>query len=137
VKRHTDWLKATIQGVPALSRVFITRAPNADGTVETPYVVIHPSEGEDEATRLTGPRLTQHPRFVVHTVGEDADEALWAAEKLKARLIVNGFGVIPEIPGELCSRVRWSSPVPIQMDDDVSPPLALHVAEVGFDTDPA
>jgi hypothetical protein len=136
MRKHTAWLKATIQGIPTVaSKTYVTRVtPGA--IVAPPYVVIHPADGIDQVERMAGPRSTQHPRFTIHSVGVDADQCGWLAEQIKSRLVVNGFGVIPTVPGERCGRVWWDSPIPIQIDDD-GDPVYFHVAECGFSSDPA
>lgn len=134
MRQHTAWLKAEVQAVPALtSKTFVTLATNTS----VPYVVIHPMDGTDESTRLAGPNATQHPRFVIHSVGSTYEQCAAIAEAVKKRLVVGGFGVTPTIPGELSGRVEYSSPTPIQVDRDVSPPLCYHVAEVSWSSDPA
>lgn len=140
-RKHTAALKALIQQVPAVAtKTFVTvaryPAPNQAVKVEPPYVVIHPADGADEATRFTGPRDTMHPRFVVHTVGTTAEMAQLVAEQWKAKLIVNGFGIRPEVPGERTDRFWWDSPIPVQVDKDVTPWLCYHVAECGFTSHP-
>ncbi|TFD27521.1 hypothetical protein [Cryobacterium cryoconiti] len=142
MRQHTAWLVATIQEIPALAtKTFVTvakyPAPSADVKVLPPYVVIHPTAGADKSDRLDGPAVTQSPRFVVHAVGLNADQAAWAAEAIKDQLLINGRGVIPEIPGERPGQVWYTSPLPIQLDTDVSPALCYHVAECGFSSDPA
>lgn len=141
---HTAWLVSVLAGIPGAvrdgrSQVFVSKAeyPGADAKVPLtyPYWVIHPSDGRDTADRLTGPYSTAHPRFTVWSVGLTADQAGIAAENVRAALIVNGFGVTPEIDGEVSRRVWYSSPVPIQVDTTKTPALVYHVAECGFDSD--
>jgi hypothetical protein len=97
-------------------------------------VLIHPSDGRDISDRLAGPSTTQNPRFVIHSVGSTYDQCAWAAEQVKAVLIVAGLGVTPTITGEIAQRVWYSSPQPIDTDDDVTPPLLFHTAECGFES---
>lgn len=142
MKQHTDWLKALIQEIPALaSKTFVTivryPAPNESTAVTVPYLVIHPADGSDEATRLTGPRATQNPRFTLHSVGLTAEQATWVAKVVKDKLIITGLGITPTIAGERPGSVWWSSPIPLQIDTDVTPALCYHVAECGFSSDPA
>ena len=130
MRKHTAWLKARIQSVPALaSSVFVTVVPAG---ASLPYVVIHPADGTDAADRLTGPSALQNPRFTFHSVGSTYEQCAWAAEQVKAALIVGGLGVTPAITGEIAGRVWYSVPQPVQTDDDVNPPLLFHTAEVGF-----
>lgn len=140
---HTAWLKAVIESLPGgvvdgRSQVFVSRAvyPDApDVKVSYPYWVIHPADGRDTQERFTGPRLTRHPRFTVHSVGSYSDQASIAAENLCNALIVNGFGVVPTIAGEAPKPVWYSSPIPVQVDSTIQPPTFYHVAEIGFDSD--
>lgn len=144
MKAHTDWLKARMETMPGAviggrSQVFVTKAqyPGSDSAVKVtyPYWVIHPQDGNDEQTRFTGPKLTQHPRFTIHSVGLSYDSAAIAGENVKKILIVNGFGVVPAIGGENSRRVWYDVPIPVQTDADVTPAIAFHVAECGFESD--
>ena len=131
---HTAWLKARIQSIPAFaSNTFVTVAP---ANTPLPYVLIHPMDGTDLADRLAGPSAIQNPRFVIHSVGKTYNSCAWAAEQVKAVLIVAGIGVTPTITGELAGRVWYSVPQPVQTDDDVTPSLLYHTSEVGFESTP-
>lgn len=145
---HTAWLRAVIESIPGalnggpdggLSQVFETKAeyesPYQQAKLTYPYWVIHPADGTDTTDRFNGPKLIQHPRFTVWTVGEDADQAADAAEKVKALLVVGGRGVIPTIEGEISYQIRYSVPLPIQSDKNATPPICYHVAEIGFDSE--
>lgn len=137
MRQHTTALKALIEGAPALAgKVHVTLADGGPGPLKLPYVVIHPSDGTDAADRFTGPKQMYRPRFTVHSVGADANQAAATAEAVKKRLIVGGFGVVPAIPGEDPKRLWYSVPMPLQVDRDVSPPLVFHVAECGFESSP-
>lgn len=133
-RKQTAAVKGLIQQVPALaSKTYVTVAQNADGSkVSLPYSVIHPSEGVDEATRLTGPRDAMHPRFVIHFMGTTAEQVQLLMEQAKARVIVNGFGIQPTVPGERTESMWWESPTPIQVDKDTVPWLVYGIAECGF-----
>ena len=131
---HTAWLKARIQSVPAFaSSTFVTVAP---ANTALPYNLIHPMDGTDIADRLAGPNLVQNPRWVIHSVGSTYDQCAWAAEQVKAVLVVSGIGVTPTITGERSGRVWYSVPQPVQTDDDVTPSLLFHTAETGFQSTP-
>lgn len=138
MKKHTDALVALIKTIPSLAATtYVSHAVNADKSpVKLPYVVIHPSDGSDQSDRFTGPSVTQHPRFVIHSVGLDYAGAQFTAEAVKTKLIVNGFGVVPTIPGEVAGRFWYESPQPIQVDTDASPPMIYHTAECGFESTP-
>lgn len=137
MRQHTNALKALLEGAPALAgKVHVTLATGAGGALSLPYVVIHPSDGTDAADRFTGPKQVFNPRFTLHSVGADANQAAATAEAVKRCLIVNGFGVSPTVPGENSKRLWYSVPMPLQVDRDVSPPLVFHVAECGFESSP-
>jgi len=138
MKSHTDWLASRIETVPALAlATYVTLAVNADGSpVQLPYVVIHPADGTDDSDRLAGPSVTQHPRFTIHSVGSTYEQAVWAAEKVKAVLVVGGIGVTPAIAGERSGSFWYSVPQAVQTDNEVNPPLVYHTAECGFISTP-
>lgn len=137
---HTQAVRAKIQEVPALaSKTYTGRAPrDAQGKLPAaPFVVIHPADGIDGADRLTGPRSVQNPRFTLHVVGSSSDNVQTITAAVKAKFVVNGFGVAPDVPGEVTSRLTWSSPIPIQWDLDVNPPIPYQVIELSFTSEPA
>ncbi|WP_157480056.1 hypothetical protein [Leifsonia sp. Root227] len=139
---HTAWLRGVIESLPGgikdgRSQVFVSRAvypEQPDEKLSYPYWVIHPADGKDTSDRVTGPVVTRHPRFTVHSVGRDADQAGIAAENLRNALIVNGRGIVPSIAGEHPKPVWYSSPIPVQVDSNIQPPTCYHVAECGFDS---
>ena len=132
MRKHTAWLKSRIQSIPAFtSSTFVTVAP---ANTPLPYVLIHPSDGTDISDRLAGPNTVQNPRWVIHSVGSTYDQCAWAAEQVKAVLVVAGLGVTPTITGEIAGRLDYSSPQPIQTDDDVTPALVYHTSECGFES---
>ena len=131
---HTAWLKARIQSITAFaSNTFVTVAP---ANTPLPYNLIHPMDGTDVADRLAGPSAIQNPSWVIHSVGSTYDQCAWAAEQVKAVLIVAGLGVTPTITGEIAGRVWYSVPQPVQTDDDVTPSLLFHTSECGFESTP-
>lgn len=140
MRRHTTWLKSQVETVPAIAtKTFVTEAkypaPNQAVKVEPPYVVIHPFDGVDEQTRFTGPRTTQHPRFVIHSVGLDYNQAAAVGEAVKSKVVVGGFGIVPDVAGENSRSLTYEVPTGVQLDKDVSPPLCVHIAEVGWSAD--
>ena len=135
MRKHTSWLKSRIQSIPAFtSNTFVTTAPP---NTPLPYILIHPSDGTDISDRLAGPNTVQNPRWVIHSVGSTYDQCAWAAEQVKAVLVVAGLGVTPTITGEIAGRVEYSSPQPIQTDDDVTPPILFHTSECTFQSVPS
>lgn len=141
---HTAWLKSVLDGIPGAvngvsrGQVFVSRAeypePDQKVPVTYPYWVIHPADGRDTQSAITGPYVTRHPRFTIWTVALNADTAALAAENVRNALVVNGRGVKPTIAGEKSQAVWYSSPLPIQVDTNQTPALVYHVAEVGFDS---
>ena len=136
MKAHTDALVALLKTIPAFAtKTYVTMVPN--GTTPTlPYLLVHPADGVDTQERVTGPRITRHPRFTIHTVGSSYDQVSAGAKFVKDKLIQSGRGVTLTIAGEVCQPVWYESPIPIQVDSDVPPPLVYHVAECGFRADP-
>ena len=135
MKAHTDALVALIKTIPAFAtKAFVMQVPS--GTV-LPYVILYPADGTDSVERATGPAVTQHPRWTMHTVGSSYSQCAAVAGLIKDKLIVNGWGVRLTVAGESCGPFWYSSPIPIQTDTDVTPALVWHTAECGFDSDPA
>lgn len=135
MKIHTDWVKAQIQAIPALAaKTFTLEAPkDSNGKLPTaPFMVIYPADGIDRAERLAGPAITQNPRFLLHIVGSSYDNVATVTALVKARFIVDGFGVTPTIPDASCGRVWWHSPQPVALDRDVVPAIPFQVIELGF-----
>lgn len=145
-RADTAWLKGHLETIPALmggpggaSKVFVTQAkyPSSTAKVTTPYVVIDPEEGTDEARRYTGPKNVRNPRFTIRIIGETADQVQFFFEKIKAVLVVDGFGVTPTISGERAEKLWFESPAEIGFDPDPSPPLAIGYIRTGWATQPA
>jgi hypothetical protein len=135
-------LKALIEQVPALAaQTFVSRPiyppPNQETKVTTPYVVIHPADGADSATRLTGPVVTEKPRYTVHMVGNSTNQVQVLTGLLKDLLVPNGRGVIPQVTGRHNTRLSWSAPIPIQTETTENPPLVYQVLELGWTSNPA
>lgn len=140
-KRQSDAVKARIETVPIVAtKTFKSIArypePNQLVKVSPPYVVIHGSDGEDTAERLAGGRLTMHPRYTLHIVGETADQVEVVTGLIKAVFIQNGFGIPLAVAGETCESLWWSAPIPIQVDGDPQPQIAYQVIELGWNADP-
>jgi len=140
VKQHNDWVKAQIQGIPALAaKTFVLNA-RKDGTGSfppAPFVIIYPVDGVDTVERLAGPSSTQNPRFILHIIGSSYDNVAAVTALVKPLFVQDGIGVTPVILGESCGRVWWRSPQPVALDRDVTPPIPFQVIELGFTADPA
>lgn len=131
-RKHDAWLLSKLREPSQLaSKVFLLSDPGLQSAA-LPYVVVHPLDGTDSGDRLGGGAFDANPRWTVHSVGSTVDQAKWTFELWKSRLIVRGFGVIPEMSGEFAGRVSVSSPIPVQDDPDSNPRSYFHVAEVGF-----
>jgi len=140
MKQHTALVEARVKSLPAFaSKTWVSLVPrDASGNpIPTPpYVVLHPSDGTDTSERVTGPRAWQHPRFTLHVVGSSYASLGLAVEALKARFIVSGVPLPIIIAGERARNFFWSSPVPIQVDNDITPPLLYQVIELGWTAEP-
>ena len=130
--RHTDWMKARVERVNGLQqKTFVSAAP--EGT-ELPYAILHPRDGDDDTESLTGPSVHMHPSCVLLVVHRDAEAAARLAEDVKDQFIVHGFGVVPEIEGELPSAVTYSVPTSIGVEKKTTPWEYFHTSEIGFAT---
>lgn len=137
MKVHTDALVALIKTIPAFAtKTWPVSIP--EGTTPTlPYVLVWPSDGDDSTDRLTGPSVTQHPRWSVWVVGSSYSQVGAGAKLIKDKLIVNGRGTNLTVPGESCGPFWYDSPLTIQTIKNVTPALVYHIGECGFDADPA
>ena len=128
---------ATAANSANAGRVYISMAPAppTGGALPLPYWIIHPTDGIDEQTRCSGPDSTEHPEFTIHTVASSGAQAKINADLVKASLTVNGFGVILTVTGRRNQRLYYRSPIPVQIDHTVTPPLCFHVAQVGWVSD--
>lgn len=135
MKNHTTAVTTAIKTVPALaSKTFVSTARVAGALPAAPYVVVHPSDGEDTQDRVTGPRSALHPSFTLHIVGTSYDNAQTVTELVKAKFIVGGFGVKLSVSGETTKPCRWNAPIPTQVDDSLTPPLIYNVVELDFES---
>lgn len=133
-RKQSDAVVARIKEVPQLANaVFKTVAPH--GQVK-PYVIVHPASGLDTQERFTGPKSTMHPRFTLHVVGSTPDEVESVTDRVKAKFIVQGFGVPMVVAGESCRGLWWEAPTPIQVQTDPQPTVIYQVVELGWDADP-
>lgn len=138
--QHTSAVLAKIREIPALaSKTYAAIVPkDARGALPArPFVVVYPADGIDTQERFTGPRSTQHPRFTLHIVGSSYDNVATVTALVKAKFVVGGFGFAPAVEGEYTYGLRWDTPVPVQVDTDVVPPVPYQVIELGFNADPA
>jgi len=124
----------------AASKTFKLVAPrDAQGNLPVaPYAVWQPSDGTSTQERFTGGKSTMHPRYVLHAVGSDYDNAQKFLERIKAKFIdANGFGIPLLVAGETCRNLRWESVQGVQVDNDLTPPLIWATAEITWDAEPA
>lgn len=138
MKNHTAVVKATIETIPALaSKTFLSVAPRVNNALPAaPYVVIHASDGTDEQDRFAGPQSVYQPNFTLHIVGSSYDNAQTVTELIKAKFVVNGFGVFLTVTGEQTRRCRWSMLQPTEVDNSLGSPLIYNVVELAFDSSP-
>lgn len=139
MKADTAAVKAKIEEVTALSaKTFVSVAPRSNGVLPTaPYVVIHPADGTDTQERVTGPRSTRHPSFTFHIVGTSYDNAQTVTEQIKAKFITGGVGIRLTVTGWNTKPCKWSSPLPTQVDNSITPSLIYNVVELDYDAEPA
>lgn len=121
---------------PLATRTFVTNTPSG-AVQDNPYALVHPHEGNDEQSRLTGPLLTRHPSFTLHLVSGSAASVQATLDLVKAKFVVNGFAVNPTVTGRINRNAWWRSPLPIQTDASVTPWLIYAVCEFGWESDPA
>jgi hypothetical protein len=124
---------------PLASKTFELVAPrDAAGKLPVaPYAVWQPSDGTSTQERFTGGKATMHPRYVLHVVGASYNNAQRVLELVKAEFVnAAGFGIPLAVPGESCRNLRWEQPQPVQVDNDVSPPLIYATAEISWDAEP-
>lgn len=139
---HTAEVVARIESIPALaSKTFKLRAPrdaSGDITARPPYVVVQPSDGEDEQIRFSGGRVGKNPRVVLHIVGSSYDNCQTVTELIKPKFVdAGGFGIQIDVDGESGRNLRWLSPLPTQVDDNVNPALIFNTVELLWDSEPA
>lgn len=137
----TSAVVAKVQSVPSLATsTYVTLVPKpvVPATVlPLPYVIVHPSDGDDEATRFTGPPVTTNPMFTFHVVGGSAESVQVVTGLVKAKFLVDGFIIPPVVAGRSNRDGYWRSPIPLQIDRDVTPALVYQVIELGWVSDPA
>lgn len=121
---------------PLLTHTFLSMAPS--GVVQpNPYAVVHPSDGNDEQTRLAGPLFTRHPDYTLHLVSGSASSVQATVDLVKAVCVVNGFAVAPTVAGRRNYNAYWRMPARFQIDQSVTPWLVYAVIEYGWSSDPA
>ena len=131
---HTTALVALCEAVTAFDgRTFVSVVPPE---TEAPYLVLHPANGNNSQERVTGPRVTKHPRFTGHIVGVTADQTQLLTDLLEGALFPGGRGVVPTVAGERSKPLWFESPVPIQVSTDPLPQIVYQVVEVGWRSDP-
>ncbi len=150
MRHHTDWLRARLSTIPAVrtpangvpasfAKVFVTQAvyprPHEAVPVTAPYIVLHPATGVAERTRSAGGVRQKNPRWTIHAIGSTAEQAAWLGDAIEAELIPRGVPVRPVFAGENAHPFWWSSPTPIDIDRDPTPPVFLHISECGFATE--
>jgi hypothetical protein len=134
-RKHDAALVTLVAPAPTIGAKFFPGIVPTGTTL--PYAVFDSRSGTDSVEREAGPAATQNPRWTIRCVGATVEQAKWATEQIKARLIQNGFGVVPTVVGERPGRFWFSNPIPVQRDDDTSPPRFYEVSECGFSSDPA
>lgn len=114
IRDHRKAVEALLSGLSA----HVSRAPS--GT-PTPYVVLHPDQGNASATSYGGDSDWRPWRYVTVCVGTTTEQAQLWAEKVEARLL----DVVPVVTGRTCGPIRKESTVPVDRDEDKQPPIFL------------
>jgi len=75
---------------------------------------------------------------VLHVVGETYDHAQGVLEDVKELFIdpVSRFPYPINVAGELARNIVWDGVLPVQVDNDVTPPIIYATAELSWDADP-
>lgn len=96
----------------------VTDPPERDITVvhrRTPYAVFYGSPGIPQNPRLTGRHRGNSVFWSISYVGKDRNQAMWAAERIRAALLDKR----PVVPGKRVGLVRIEPTVPrVRRDDD-------------------
>ena len=137
----TAALKALIETIPALeTATFVGEAkyppPNDTAKVPTPYVVLFPADGVNSTESLTGPKVVENPDFTGWVVGDSAEQAGVVLNLLRQLLYPGGLGVRVTVAGRANDRLWFESPVGLQRDTSVTPPLQYHVFRTGWRSQP-
>lgn len=120
-------------------------APLADLTVrvadatgaELPFVLAWPSLTQDVQERITGSRAPRTVSHVLHCAGESPEQAEWLAEQVDQRMRPNGRGILPEVEGRACGRVRRTLTRGPRQDETVEPGPWFSTLEYDFRSRPA
>lgn len=135
MKKHTDALVAKTKEITALAtKTYVTVVPH---DTDPPYMVWHPSNGENSQPAITAPRSTRNPRFTGHLVGTTADQVQVLTDLLEAKLFPGGRGIVLTVTGEVSKPLWFASPLPIQVQTDPQPTVIYAVVEVGWESNPA
>lgn len=140
-RADTVALKTLVETVPLLSgKVFVSEAkkpaPNSGAVIAPPYAVIHPSNGRNQNERLLSPKLVQYPRFTIHVVGVNGDQAQIVTDNLEGVLVPGGVGVRVSVSGRTNDPCWFSNPHG-DIDSSVQPSVAFQVVECGWRSSPA
>jgi hypothetical protein len=135
-------LKAFIETLPTFQQAtFVGEAtkpaPNSVDVVSTPYVVLFPADGTNTTDSLTGPHLVENPEYTGWIVGDSAEQAGIGLSLIRQLLFPGGRGARITVAGRQNDRCWFESPVPLQRDASVTPPLHYHVFRTGWRSQPA
>jgi len=136
---QTNAVVERVQLAPSASRTFLVVAPRdaQKKLPKAPYCVVQPADGIPTAERFTGGRMTSHPRITLQLVGLSYEQVQSMVEQVKAQFIdARGLGIPLDVDGEDCKNLRWESPQPIQIDNDVTPPLIYATVEIDWAAEP-
>jgi hypothetical protein len=121
IRAHVNAVKALIEGdVQMVGAVYVGGAPPPP---PDRYVVLYPDSGLPEDTGLDLDADQVEMLLQATYVGTTVEQALWVAERVRARLV----NATPTVAGRVCWPLSIQVSQPLRRDDDVTPPLYFAV----------
>lgn len=99
---------------------------------DAPCVVVYADPGQDESSSLI-PNEDVVVYLPLHAIGTGPEQALWLADKVRARL----SRATPSVTGRSVHPMWQEQAAPLLRDDDVTPPLYVAFAEYAIRSSPA
>lgn len=123
IRAHVAALLARLRANPALTaRVIDGAADPDDAALVPPFVVVYVDSGLRSVEREASEVPTKADfRITTHSVGVDADQARFFAEKVQDQLL---GGWRPTVTGWAPQALQHSRTQPVTADTTVSPPSA-------------
>jgi hypothetical protein len=98
-----------------------------------PYVVLYPLMVPSIDGPVSDPFTDTASEYQVTAIGQTAKQARWAADKGRTILLSETL----VIPGRSVQLVSWTNSLPLQRDDDVTPPLFYAIDTYEIHSTPA